>query len=174
LEGGDASVAQTFRRLSELGWVVLLVVAAVCAVIVVHDSTATPRSYSSGYDVTDPGRCAQGAGQAPVIPQSQVSVLDEAGRRIGDMRLRRSLKCATEWAQIVLTDTAARRLKGRVIRIDVRRPADNRRASYPLELHGGTVGFGNQLAATACIEGTAQLLAGRAQPSGPVARTGCI
>lgn len=61
--------------------------------------------------------------------------------------MRRSLTCDTVWAQVLLTRSAASRLKGRIVEITVSRPSDGRLAPYPLELRGRTVGYGNQLGA---------------------------
>lgn len=104
---------------------------------------------------------------------AQAPLLGAGGRRIGTLRLRRSLNCSTQWGQVALSRTVARRLRGRVLQITAVRPADNRLAPYPLTLRGGTVGFGNQLAATACVLAEAQLIASAGQPAGPLVRTAC-
>ena len=167
-------MAQISRWLSRIVWTILVIGAAGCSVIVISDAASTPASYTTGYDGTDPGSCALGANEAPIVPHGQATLLGDNSRPIGVIRLRRSLKCDTTWAQLVLTNPAAKELKGRVVEIIVRRPADNRIAPYPLPLRGGTIGYGNQIGATACIEGEAQLVAGQGRPGGPEARTPCV
>ena len=87
--------------------------AVACAIFVIRDAAQTAASYSTGYDGTDPGRCALGGIHAvSIVPPGQVALLGEGGARIGTLRLRRSLTCATMWAQVVLTPSAAMKSQG--------------------------------------------------------------
>jgi hypothetical protein len=173
---GIASVAR--QRRHDLGaWVpvisVLTVGALGCAVVVVRDASSIPRDYASAYDDTDPGTCALGAGVAVEVPGGHTELLGERHGSIGSLQLVRSTRCATIWAHVALTSGAAVALKGRTLEIVVVRPADNERAPYPLPLKGGQEGYGNQLGATACIEGQAWLLRTKNHPGGPVVHTPC-
>jgi hypothetical protein len=173
---GVASVARQRKR--ELGaWAsivsVLVVGALGCAFVVVRDAAKISRDYASAYDDTDPGNCAEGAGVAVEVPGGRVELLGERHEAIGSLQLIRSTRCATIWAHVTLTSSAARQLKGRTLEIVVVRPADEERAPYPLPLKGGQEGYGNQLGATACIEGQAWLLPGEDHPRGPVVHTPC-
>lgn len=152
----------------------LLVASGVCSVVVISDAAVKPKTYTSGYDDTDPGRCADPVTAVAILFGGNAPLKDGNGTRIGEIRLRRSLRCDTIWAQVLLKATAAKTLKGRVVEITMLRPADNRLAPYPLELKGGSVGYSNQLAATACVQGTAMLLAGDGQHSGPATTTRCL
>lgn len=156
-----------------LVFALLLVVFAVCSVFVIHDAAVKPKTYTSGYDGTDPGACADPASAVAIVSGGTAPLLNGAGVRIAMIRLRRSERCETIWAQVLLTAQAAKALKGRVVEITMLRPADNRIAPYQLKLKGDQVGFGNQLAATACVQGTAQLLPGNGHPGGPPSRTRC-
>lgn len=151
----------------------LLAAFVVCSVFVIHDAAVKPKTYTSGYDGTDPGACADPVSAVAIVRGGDAPLLDGAGARIATVRLRLSERCETIWAQVLLTAQAAKALKGRVVEITMLRPADNRLAPFQLELKGGSVGFGNQLGATACVQATAQLLPGDGQPGGPPATTKC-
>jgi hypothetical protein len=127
-------------RVTDVVWVLLLVAAGVACVFVVRDAAKTPVSYSTGYDGTDPGSCAYGVKQVSIVADGQTPLIGEGGRRIGTVLMRRSLKCDTVWAQVFLDRESSKQLKGRIVEIVMRRPADNRVAPYPLTLKGGAVG----------------------------------
>jgi hypothetical protein len=156
-----------------VAFALLLAASAVCSVLLIHDAAVKPKTYTSGYDSTDPGVCANPASAVAIVRGGAAPLLDATDTRIGTIRLRRSERCETIWSQVLLTAQAAKTLKGRVVEITMLRPADNRLAPYALELKGGREGFGNQLAATACVQGMAQLLPGGGQSGGPSARTQC-
>jgi hypothetical protein len=76
----------------------LLAVAAAFSVIVVRDAASIPRTYSTGYDGTDPGRCAYGKkGAVTVVTHSETPLLGADHNRISVVRLRRSAVCSTMW-----------------------------------------------------------------------------
>jgi hypothetical protein len=155
-------------------WRLLVAVCAVASVWCGILLARTPASYSTGYDGTDPsvGKCAQGAGVAPII--AQAPLFGDNGQRVGTLRLRRSSTCFTSWGQVVLTAGAAKQLRGRKIEVIASRPADNRNAVYERELTGNNTTFGNQLGVTACVRATARILASGGRSAGAQAATDCI
>jgi len=151
----------------------LAVAACVCAILVIIDAGKTPKSYASAYDGLDPSN--SGCANSEVAVLAHVPLLGDRRQPIGVARLKWSRYCATIWVQIELTPVAEHDFVGRSVLMIVQRPADNASAPYPLPLLGTSrLGYGNQLAATACVEGSAQLLAGTGQPAGPIARLPCL
>jgi len=105
-------MAATASSLSGALWAVLLVGATACAVVVVHDASRTPPTYSTSYDGTHPGACASPAQSVSIVSGGQARIFGSASELIGTVRMCRSLTCDTVWAQVLLTRLQRRGLRG--------------------------------------------------------------
>ncbi|HEY1775682.1 MAG TPA: hypothetical protein VGG41_05930 [Solirubrobacteraceae bacterium] len=156
------------------GYALLLLVAVVCAALVIRDAAQIGLSWATSYDGTDPTPCASPSQDVSVRAKAPLFAADH--ERIGTLLLRYSPRCATEWGQFVLTPAAEKRLLGRAIEVIAIRPADNRVTVSETALVGGRngrYGYGNQLGANPCVRAQARLLAGHGQPAGRLAQTEC-
>jgi hypothetical protein len=71
-------MAPVSRWLTRILWAAAPISAAACSVIVIRDASTAPASCTTGYDGTDPGMCAQGVNEAPLVPRGHVPILEDA------------------------------------------------------------------------------------------------
>lgn len=149
----------------------LLVVTAVVFLLGIRSDP----DYGSSYDGQDPNAsgCVDAAVTAPIAGTDGPRLKDFDGRAIGHLELRASPKCGTIWAKVILDGSAAPKLTGRLLRMEMFRPGDDVRASYPLRLKGGREGFSNMLSAVdSCVRAEVFFIDGRRR--GPKAVTACM
>jgi hypothetical protein len=168
--------------LSNVIWGFLAAATLALAGLVFHDATQAHRTYTSAYDATDPfhEHCsdAHGAGQGTKVRNTPLaSIHDRAGKAVGQLELRYSIYCGTDWPRVLLSRLGRHELRGSFIRMAVIRSSDQATAAYILPISANPLpyGWGNMIAQQdSCVFAEAYVVTATEKRAGPRTSTSCL
>lgn len=132
-------------------------------------------NYASPYDNMDPESFGCHNTAEVLTSEPHYEFVDEQGVAVGRVLLIRSRTCETVWARVEYLSGVGDRLRGKITRIMVSRPGDDKSDSFASRLtENSKVSYGDMLSnSDSCVQARVILLVERSQHQGPTVTTSC-